>query len=237
VAIYVLHLLQSLEESIHSRFIPAITGRDPPYNLIRDLLALPTRLGGMGLVNPATLASVQYNASLRVAEPLKNAILEQDGLYSSQCWKAQMDAKKAVHNENRERIHNSSSALRQRVPPPLSKQSHQLCTGERGVQLAHCPPSGGGQFTTQGGLQRCNRYGWQPISIQNVPVASFTVEHALLLYGRFPTTKFGTRSASGQLRNILSLPRTWHSQRPGSPLAESMSYIINPRAHARGGLL
>ena len=28
------------------------------------------------------------------------------------------------------------------------------------------------------------------------------------------------------MRNILSLPRTWHPQRPGSPLAESMSYII-----------
>ena len=88
------HPLQSLEESICSRFIPAITGRDPPNNLIRDLLALPTRFGGMGRVNPTTLASVEYNASLRVAEPLKNAILEQDGLYSFQCWEAQMDVKK-----------------------------------------------------------------------------------------------------------------------------------------------
>ena len=61
------HLLQSLEESIRSRFIPAITGRDPPNNLIRDLLALSTRLGGMGMVNPTTLASVEYNASLCVA--------------------------------------------------------------------------------------------------------------------------------------------------------------------------
>ena len=29
------------------------------------------------------------------------------------------------------------------------------------------------------------------------------------------------------LRNILSLPWTWHPQRPGSPLAEFMSYILN----------
>ena len=134
------HLLQSLEESIRSRFIPAITGRDPLNNLIRDLLALPTHLGGMGLVSPTTLASAEYNASLCVAEPLKNAILEQDGLYSSQCWKAQMDAKKAVHNENRERTHNSSSALRQRVPH-LSKQSHQLCTGERSIHAAGSLPT------------------------------------------------------------------------------------------------
>ena len=88
------HPLQSLEGSICSRFIPAITGRDPLNNLIRDLLTLPTPFGGMGLVNPTTLASVECNTSLHVAEPLKNAILEQDGLYSSQCWEAQMDAKK-----------------------------------------------------------------------------------------------------------------------------------------------
>ena len=88
------HSLHSLEESICSRFIPAITGRDPPNKFMRDILALPTRLGGMGLVNPVTLASTEYKSSRRVSDPLKNAILEQEGLYSFQCWEAQMDAKK-----------------------------------------------------------------------------------------------------------------------------------------------
>ena len=147
----------------------------------------------MGLVNPTTLASVQYNASLHVAEPLKNAILEQDGLYSSQCWEAQMDVKKAVHNENRERTHNSSSALRKR--PPLSKQSHQLCTGERGIHWLTALPLEEFKLSLHKGAFRdaiALRYGWQPINIPSKCACghSFTAEHALSCsMGGFPTLR------------------------------------------------
>ena len=136
----------------------------------------------MGLVNPTTLASVEYNASLRVAEPLKNAILEQDGLYSSQCWEAQMDAKKAVHNENRERTHNSSSALRQRAPPSLNRDSI--------VHRREGHPAGSLPFLWRRSIFHYTRgssetqllsgmAGNQLTFHQNVPVASFTVEHSL----------------------------------------------------------
>ena len=188
------HPLQSLEESIRSRFIPAITGRDPPNNLIRDLLALPTRLGGMGLVNPTTLASVEYNASLRVAEPLKNAILEQDGLYSSQCWEAKMDMKKAVHNENKEMTHNSSSALRQRAPTSLNRAIN--CAQERGASswLTALPLEEFNLSLHKGAFRDAIalRYGWQPINIPSKCACghSFTVEHALSCsMGGFPTLR------------------------------------------------
>ena len=39
-------LLQPLETAIHQHFIPALTGRDACSALERDLLALPTKLGG-----------------------------------------------------------------------------------------------------------------------------------------------------------------------------------------------
>ena len=42
-------LLQPLEVSISSLFIPAITGQNPPGDLTRKLLALPTHLGGLGV--------------------------------------------------------------------------------------------------------------------------------------------------------------------------------------------
>ena len=188
------HLLQSLEESIRSRFIPAITGRDPPNNSIRDLLALPTHLGGMGLVNPTTLASVEYNASLCVAEPLKNAILEQDGLYSSQCWEAQMDAKKAVHNENRERTHNSSSALRQRAPPSLNRAINCVQEREASSWLTALPLEEFNLSLHKGAFRDAIalRYGWQPINIPSKCACghSFTVEHALpCSMGGFPTLR------------------------------------------------
>ena len=46
-------LLQPLEDAIRQCFIPALTNRPAPGDLERELLALPTRLGGLGLVNPA----------------------------------------------------------------------------------------------------------------------------------------------------------------------------------------
>ena len=47
-------LLRSLEIAIHQHFIPALTGREPCSVAERDLLALPARLGGLGLTNPTS---------------------------------------------------------------------------------------------------------------------------------------------------------------------------------------
>ena len=41
-------LLFPLEKVIWARFIPSATGQDVPGNLLRDVLALPARLGVLG---------------------------------------------------------------------------------------------------------------------------------------------------------------------------------------------
>ena len=48
-------LLQPLENAVSHNLIPALTGQPAPNEKIRALLALPIRLGGMGLVNPTRL--------------------------------------------------------------------------------------------------------------------------------------------------------------------------------------
>ena len=45
-------LFQPLEDVIHQKFIPALTGRDPCCKLESDLLALPCRLGGLNIPIP-----------------------------------------------------------------------------------------------------------------------------------------------------------------------------------------
>ena len=45
-------LFHPLEDFIRHSFIPAVTGHLPPSDLDRDFLALPTRIGGMGIINP-----------------------------------------------------------------------------------------------------------------------------------------------------------------------------------------
>ena len=56
-------ILDSLEKKIHSLFIPALTGQPPPGQHMRDILALPARIGGLGLTNPTTSAKEQRAAS------------------------------------------------------------------------------------------------------------------------------------------------------------------------------
>ena len=90
--------------------------------IMRDLLALPTHL------------HVSYTSLIN--RILKNAILEQEVLYTFHCWEAQMNARKVVH---RERANQSSSVLRQRAPSSLTEPSSTY--RKRSIQLAHCPSS------------------------------------------------------------------------------------------------
>ena len=64
-------LLQLLEIIIRSKLIPALTGQPPPNDEVSDLLALPARLGGIALTNPTSAADVEFLASTRVSDPLK----------------------------------------------------------------------------------------------------------------------------------------------------------------------
>ena len=60
------HLLQPLEELLRTKYIPTLTGRAAPSDLERELLALPARLGGLGLLNPSHLSTTEYSASMKV---------------------------------------------------------------------------------------------------------------------------------------------------------------------------
>ena len=63
-------LLQPLETSINSQLIPALTGQNPTGNLVRQLLALPTYLGGLSLINPVDISAEQHHTSKLISAPL-----------------------------------------------------------------------------------------------------------------------------------------------------------------------
>jgi hypothetical protein len=69
-------LLEPLEKAISQILIPAIT--DHQCNpLYRDNLALPARLGGLGLENPSHETEREYASSKRVTAPLVDQIVAQ----------------------------------------------------------------------------------------------------------------------------------------------------------------
>ena len=50
----------------------------PCYKLERELLALPVRLAGMGILNPMTCSSQCFNSSKRLISPLVALIISQE---------------------------------------------------------------------------------------------------------------------------------------------------------------
>jgi len=46
------HLFQPLEDAIRQCFLPSLTGQNSFSDTTRDLMALPTRLDGLGILNP-----------------------------------------------------------------------------------------------------------------------------------------------------------------------------------------
>ena len=68
--------LEPLEHAIADLLVPAITEHVTTQEE-RDLLELPVRLDGLGLVNPARIASQEYEASVKITGPLVRQIVEQ----------------------------------------------------------------------------------------------------------------------------------------------------------------
>ena len=94
--------MESLQEA---HFIPALT---PPGEHMREMLALPARLSGLGLTNPATSAKEQRGASQQITAPLIHRIIDQDHHLGSchsehqkqhtKCMKQKEDARELQHN-------------------------------------------------------------------------------------------------------------------------------------------
>ena len=72
--------LKVLELEIHHFLLPAIIGRDIS-NDERDILALPTRLGGLGISKPDEMAEAEYAASIKITNSPKDYILGQEFYY------------------------------------------------------------------------------------------------------------------------------------------------------------
>lgn len=88
----VTEVLQPLENVINSAFIHVFTGLPAPGKLTRDFLALPCKLGGLGLINPTDFCSEQHQTSKRITAPLVNLVVDHKP-YTRDCSSAQHSEK------------------------------------------------------------------------------------------------------------------------------------------------
>ena len=71
-------LLHPLENSIRQDFIPKLVKSQTLGESERAVLALPPRLGGMGIINPVELADVENQNSISLTRSLTEMIIAQD---------------------------------------------------------------------------------------------------------------------------------------------------------------
>ena len=171
-----------------------MTGRLPPSDTERELLALPARLGGIGLHNPSKRSSAEYSASQKITSALKTMILEQSTTYSPEVCENQLKAKGETHKQRRSQQLEAASLLK---PTLSSTLQHSMALAqEKGASswLTALPVSEFGFNLHKCAFRDalCLRYGWLPSSTPtNCKCGkTFSVEHVLSCpKGGFPSLR------------------------------------------------
>ena len=78
--------LMPLENCIRNVFIPAISNGHICTDEEREILALPPRLGGLGIPNPTKVADQEYHNSLKITANLKEKIINQDRIVKNDVY-------------------------------------------------------------------------------------------------------------------------------------------------------
>ena len=176
-------LLQLLEVIVRTKLSPALTGRPPPNDTKRDLLALPARLGGIALVNPTRATDTEFLASSRISKPLKEAILQQSLQYTAEVVEDQIQAKNDIHNLKRQQATDAYEILMPALPHSLKRC--MALAQEKGVSswLTSMPIEEFGFALHKSAFHDALtlRYNWQPVRAPYFCGCGvrFSLEHAL----------------------------------------------------------
>ena len=201
-------MLKPLEEVIHQRFLPRLTGQPVCGADMRDLLSLPCNLGGLNISDPSKTAESLFAASnwspfrRHITAPLAALIVEQENAITvspleTKRRKYEIKAKtQAFHNETLEKLQTNAS--------PQIKGSLEVLS-EKGVSswLTVQPIEEHGFHLAKNDFRDalCLRYGW-PLS--DLPSKcecglSFNVDHVMICQkGGFPTLRHN------EIRNITA---------------------------------
>ena len=186
-------VLKNLEQAIRTKFIPALTGQPPPGEQMRELLALPARLGGLGLTNPTSSAREQRNSSQQISEPLVNRIINQEHELND-CHTLQQHIKRELKLTQSRRQKEHATQIQSNLATSLQRSVELSKEKGASTWLTALPIKEHG-FTLHKGAFRdalSLRYGWP---LQNTPSHCtcgqlFSVEHALTCKtGGFPAVR------------------------------------------------
>ena len=187
------NLLHPLEEAIQQHLIPALTGRPPCSREERELLALPVRLGGIGITNPVSTSQHAFEASVRLTSPLVSAIATQDQNRLVDISEV-IETKASIWQSNREYQVQQAETVYGHLSPQL-KRCVDLAKEKGTSSWLSVLPLDDNDFSLHKGACKdaiCLRYGWK---LPNTPNKcscgiTFSTDHAIICpKGGFPTIR------------------------------------------------
>ena len=112
--------LGNIEEKIHQKLLPAITGQPVVSETLRSVASLPVRFGGLGMDNPQTTSDSDYSFSKFITEELSLAVLAQQETFKiTQKERAEKKSliyrtKNDIHQKKIEEIKSTMTAAESR---------------------------------------------------------------------------------------------------------------------------
>jgi hypothetical protein len=176
-------LFEPLEVAIRTVFIPALLRREV-NDLERDLISLPARMGGMGIVKPTEQCLITHTNSVYVCEPLVRLVQRQEFEFNPADLFAEIKKLRGdVDNENESRNKTKHELILEHSPPEL-KLALKAATEKGASSWVTATPSYDhgtvlhkGEFTDAVYI----RYGWALLNLPSTCACgvSFDVQHAL----------------------------------------------------------
>ena len=179
----VAELLKPLEDEIRMSFIPALLRRNVS-DADRELLSLPARYGGMGILNPAAESNFAHANSLQISQPLVRLILRQESEFDPRELETSVrEIRKQIDKQCDDCYKERAKLILAHAAPEI-RLSMKLSTEKGASSWLTCVPTfEHGTILHKGDFIDAVyiRYGWQlPDLPSNCACgSSFDVQHAL----------------------------------------------------------
>ena len=187
-------LFSPLEQIIRVHLLPALTGKCVFSDAERNLTSLPSRLGGLGIIDPCVSSTFQFDASQKVTGPLVSLLLEQDSQFTIGVLNEQLALKQEIHFENRHRTEELAASLHPLLPTELQRAREFACLKGASSWLTVLPLDEHGFSLHKGDFcdAVCLRYGWPlpHLPTECICGTSFNVNHAFTCpFGGYPSLR------------------------------------------------
>ena len=115
------HLFQPLEDAIRQYFLLKLTGQNHLSDTVRYLMALPTCLGGLGIINPVKQVAKQCDISQKVTPPLVTLIMKQSSEFPTEALEQQIQVKHEARRHQHQALAITANNLHSVLPNSLQK--------------------------------------------------------------------------------------------------------------------